>query len=195
MNFTEKILLEKTYFTEIIIKENNLDNFNRWIFYPGMLFNSLYKWWDDKGLRNKCHEGLDLCLFEDGKRKIIQLNERINIPVMYDGIVVIIFDDFLGKTIIVEHSLFNNKFCTIYAHTNPKKNLYVGSIVKQKEIIATISNSNNLKNKILPHLHISLACVNKFISYEKLNWNKIANSDELTLIDPIDLIDWEYKIL
>ena len=47
--------LKKTRFTEFLIRENSLDErgFQEWVFCPGMLFNSLDKWWGDQGLRDR----------------------------------------------------------------------------------------------------------------------------------------------
>ena len=46
-----------------------------------------------------------------------------------------------------------------------------------------------------PHLHLSLARTSRPISYDRLDWTTIGDSDALTLLDPIDLIDWEYRIV
>ena len=43
---------------------------------------------------------------------------------MYDGIVVKIIDDFIGKTIIMKHSfpeIGEGTFLTLYGHTMPSK--------------------------------------------------------------------------
>ena len=48
---------------------------------------------------------------------ILRLGEKDKVPIIYDDIVVGIVDDFLGKSVIIEH-LFsdfdNNRLCTIY---------------------------------------------------------------------------------
>jgi hypothetical protein len=127
-----------------------------------------------------------------------RLEKKTKIPVIYDGIVVRIVNDFLSKSVIIEHGLTdgdNNRFCTIYAHINPHKDLYVGRIVKEGDIIATLADLRNSKVKTLSHLHISLGWASKFISYDKLDWETIEAPNTLTLMDPLYVIGWHYRVL
>jgi len=99
---------------------------------------------------------------------ILRLGEKDKVPIIYDDIVVGIVDDFLGKSVIIEH-LFsdfdNNRLCTIYGYTIPEDNLHVGKIVKQGDVIATLADSIKSQINIFPHLHISLGWTSKEISY------------------------------
>ena len=125
--------------------------FKEWIFSPGMLFNASDKWWGDQGKRDKPHEGLDLCLYKDRRGRMRRLDEKTKIPVIYDGIVVGIVNDFLGKSVIIEHGLTdsdNNRFCTIYGHLNPHKGLHVGRIVKEGDIIPGNAHFDTTKGHI-----------------------------------------------
>jgi hypothetical protein len=200
LNFSGTPSLSKTRFTEYLIQENTLDEhgFEEWIFSPGMLFNAPDKWWGDQGKRDKSHEGLDLCLYRDRRGKIRRLDKKTKIPVIYDGIVVGIVNDFLGKSVIIEHDLTdsdNHRFCSIYGHLSPHKDLHVGRTVKEGDIIATLADSNNSKVKTLSHLHISLGWTSKFISYDKLDWKTIGAPNTLTLMDPLYVIGWHYRVL
>jgi len=200
LNFSGTSSLSKTRFTEYFIQENALDDhgFEEWIFYPGMLFNAPDKWWGDQGKRDKPHEGLDLCLYKDRRGRMRRLDEKTKIPVIYDGVVVGIVNDFLGKSVIIEHDLADsdtNRFCTIYGHLNPHKGLHVGRVVKEGDIIATLADLRNLKVKILSHLHISLGWASKFISYNKLDWETIGAANTLTLMDPLYVIGRHYRAL
>jgi hypothetical protein len=191
--------LKETRFTEWLILENGLDapGLKEWVFYPGMLFNAAGKWWGDKGLRHRPHEGLDLLLYKDRQDRIVRLDEKSRIPVMFDGVVVSIINDFLGRSVIVEHVLPNRmpgRLCTIYGHTRPLKGLHVGRGVKQGEIIATLADPGPSAFPMAPHLHISVGWTSRPISYERLNWDTIGDSGTLTLLDPLDSIDWEYRI-
>ena len=192
--------LSKTRFTEYLIHENALDEngFREWIFYPGMLFNAVEKWWGDHGKRDNPHEGLDLCLYRDQRGNKRQLDEKTKIPATYDGTVVGIVNDFLGKSVIIEHDLTDsdhNRFCTIYGHINPGKRLQNGQMVKEGDIIATLADLRNLKVTIFPHLHISLGWASKLISYDKLDWKTIGAPNTLTLMDPLCVLGWQYRKL
>jgi len=192
--------LSKTRFTECLIHQNALDEngFKEWIFYPGMLFNAVEKWWGDHGKRDKPHEGLDLCLYRDQRGNKRQLDEKTKIPVIYDGTVVGIVNDFLGKSVIIEHDLTDsdhNRFCTIYGHINPDKRLQNGQMVKEGDIIATLADLGNPKVTIIPHLHISLGWASKLISYDKLDWKTIGAPNTLTLMDPLCVLGWQYRKL
>ncbi len=189
----------KTRFTEFLCDENNLheQNFKEWIFFPGMLFAAENKWWGDNGKREHPHEGLDLCFFRNRRNQIIRLNEKMKIPAISDGIVVRILDDFMGRSIILEHALPGNncnRFYTIYGHTNPNADLQVGRIVKEGDIVATLAVSKKAKTGILPHLHITLGWTLSKIAYDHLNWESIGNPDLLTLIDPLSIFDRNYRI-
>jgi murein DD-endopeptidase MepM/ murein hydrolase activator NlpD len=117
---------------------------------------------------------------------------------MVRGVVVRIFNDFLGKSLIVEHDLPNknsSRFCTIYGHTNPLDGLHVGSIVKEGDIIATLADSIESKHHLLPHLHLSLGWISKYISYDQLNWETIGSRNTLALLDPLHVIGAHYSAL
>jgi len=192
--------LKKMQFTQSIVRVNALDEsgFKEWFFRPGMLFNSLDKWWGDHGKRDKPHEGLDICLYKDRQDRILCLDGKTKIPAMVDGVVVRIFNDFLGKSMIVKHDLPTKdsiRFCTIYGHTNPLGGLHVGSIVKKGDIIATLVESIESKHNILPHLHLSLGWTSKYISYDQLDWKTIGSRNTLTLLDPLHVMGALYPAL
>jgi hypothetical protein len=200
VNSLGKSFLRNTRFTEFLIQKNGLGEggFKGWVFCAGMLFNSTDKWWGDRGKRVKPHEGLDLCLYKDREDTILRLCNKAKVPVTYGGIVVGIIDDFLGKSVIIEHSFAdrdNSRLCTIYGHTIPRDNLHVGNIIKEGDIIATLAGSSRSKSDILPHLHISLARTSRGISYDKLDWENIGDPKTLTLLDPLQIIDRQYFIL
>lgn len=190
--------ISKSRFTEFLIRENSLDEggFKEWIFYPGMLFNALNKWWGDQGKRDKPHEGLDLCLYRDRGDRVLRIDAKTRIPVMYDGEVVGIVSDYLGESVIIEHGFphsHDRRLCTIYGHTYPHEGLHIGRIVKEGEIIATLADFGKLKANMFPHLHISLGWTSKSFSYDHLDWE--TASDMLILLDPLDVIDGPYQVL
>ena len=200
VNFIETSDLKPTRFTEFLIRQNAIDpvGFKGWVFYSGMLFQSTDKWWGDRKKRDKPHEGLDLCLYKNRKGAIVRLAETAKVPVIYEGVVVGIIDDFLGKSIIVEHTFVdgdNNRLYTIYGHTNPQDHLHVGKSVRQGDIIANLADSSRFKTDIFPHLHISLGWASESIPYDRLNWQNMGDPDTIALMDPLHIIDTHYVIL
>jgi murein DD-endopeptidase MepM/ murein hydrolase activator NlpD len=199
MNLDISQYLTRSQFTDLLIKNNSfMDNlFKEWIFYPGMLFGSVDKWWV-KSKRDKPHEGLDLCFYSNHSDEILRLNEGTNIPVMFDGIIAGIIDDFLGKSIIFEHNISGGSksgFCSIYGHVIPDKNICVGSIVKQGDVIAALADAEKSKAKIFPHLHITLGYTREGILYDNLDWTAISDPKIFTLIDPIKIIGNDYRVM
>ncbi|MFC1821340.1 peptidoglycan DD-metalloendopeptidase family protein [Thermodesulfobacteriota bacterium] len=197
MGFSEIPSLGKTRFTEFLIRENSLDaaGFQDWAFCPGMLFNSLETWWGDRGKRDRPHEGLDLCLYRDHEERVYSLDKKTKIPVMYDGIVVRVVNDFLGMSVIVEHQMpggENGKFCTIYGHMILDNTIQVGKIIEEGDIIGNLADTSKSKASILPHLHITLGWAPKKIEYDKLTWRRIGTGNDLKLLDPLQVLDWDY---
>ncbi|MCK9365201.1 MAG: M23 family metallopeptidase [Syntrophales bacterium] len=192
---TDQNSMQKLVFT---IDEIALPEFKEWLFCPGMLFQAAGKWWGNKGLRDRRHEGLDLLLYKDGEERIRHIDKSFKIRVMSDGVVVGIIPDFLGKSIIVEHpSLIDNSYniLTIYGHTAPCDNIHVGLALQGGDIIASVAGPNRSSTAMKPHLHITVARTNMAICYERLNWEIIGTSEMLTLLDPLMFIGSPYRIL
>lgn len=191
---------ERTKFSEYLIGYNGLDKigFKEWLFFPGMLFNATDKWWGDRGARDRPHEGLDLSLYRDKNGKNHGLDENIKIPVMYEGKVVTIINDFIGKTLFVAHNIYNsneNVLFSIYGHIEPCDGIANGTLVGEGRVIAAISDLHKKKAIMLPHLHISVAWVPKSVSHKNLNWETFSDSKALTFLDPIDFITHSYTLL
>ena len=200
MGFDEIPSLGKTRFTEFFIQKNSLDTagFQGWAFCPGMLFNSGETWWGDRGKRDRPHEGLDLCLYRDREGRVCSLDQETKIPVAYDGIVVRVINDFLGMSMIVEHHLpgmEQGAFCSIYGHMMLNENIMIGKPIKEGEIIGNLADTSKSKAGILPHLHITLGWASKKILYDGLTWRKIGAGNDLKLLDPLQVLDWDYQEL
>jgi hypothetical protein len=193
--FPVAIDFKKTGFTGDFIRENRLNEgaFREWILYRGMLFRSPDKWWGDTGRRSTPHEGLDLCFYRDHQDRIYPITKGMKIPVLYEGVVSAIFNDFIGKSIIVRHytpDRGNNEFFTIYGHTAPEDDICTGRAVSAGKVIATVAVPGGPDPAISPHLHISLGYpAYGEISHDALNWNDIGDSNKITLIDPLQVID------
>jgi hypothetical protein len=190
--------LDKSEFTSHLIQSNLsiMHSFKEWIFYPGMLFNSRDKWWDS-GKRDNPHEGMDLCYYKDRHDRICNLNRDTKIPAAFDGMIAGIIDDFLGKSIIIEHNTSGQirSFCTIFGHVIPENGIAAGSLVKEGEVVASLSGTGKSKAKLLPHLHVSIGHRSKGSLHSELNWENISDPEIFTLMDPILLAGTGYQLL
>jgi murein DD-endopeptidase MepM/ murein hydrolase activator NlpD len=179
----------KSRFLEYLLANNQpyLAGFRKWVFLPGMLFNSTEQWWGDKKPRAAPHEGLDLCCFEDADGEIRRFAGSIRIPAAFAGRIQKIDDDFLGKSIFVSHEIFDGKkgqLYTIYGHTEPVAGKLYGSVA-EGEIIGVIADRPGRNSTLLPHLHITVAWVPVRYPLEQLTWQHFGTDKRITLLDPL----------
>jgi hypothetical protein len=183
----------KSPFCRYLVTNNrpHLDNFKKWIFQPGMLFNSLEKWWGDQGRRATPHEGLDLCRFVEVNGKQKTLDRHTKIPEAFAGEIVKIAPDFLGQSIYISHELFDDcgrQLFSAYGHTVPRDSLKIGSMVAEGEVIAAMSDLSGKKLSIQAHVHITLAWIPVPIPLSDLNWANLGKNPGITLIDPLAVL-------
>jgi len=148
-------------------------------------------WWGEKRTRTRPHEGIDLRFYHGVDGKIFSIDDKTKIPAMYDGIIAKIMADFLGKTIIMEHSfpdVGQGIFLTLCGHTTPAINFEIGQSVKEGDTLATLSLSKRLKAPP-PHLHLTLAWSPTPVRYDILDWTNIGNPDIVRLVDPMLALD------
>jgi hypothetical protein len=159
-----------------------------------MSYNAVAKWWGDWGERDQPHVGLDLCLYRDGQGNVRRLDENTHIPAMYDGVIVHTCDDFLGRSIVMEHHPpEGGTFYTMYGHTAPRRELKVGQAVRNGEIVARLAGVTCTETSVLPHLHVSLGWPPCAIAHDRLDWETIAET--LTLIDPLQAMDGPFQVV
>ena len=196
---SDKMSIRKSNFSALLITSNGIDikGFHQWAFYPGMLFQSEAKWWGDWGIRKRPHEGLDLCLYQDTDGILQSLDAGVHIPVLYEGTVVRLIDDYIGKTVFVLHDMYDtnqNQLCSIYGHTDPCETIEAATPVQEGSVIATISDGAGRGAQMSSHLHLSIAWVPKVYDYQQLNWETLDHS-EVMLRNPLDFIECHYAIL
>ncbi len=190
----ELTTLPPSGFGDCLIRENGLgrQQFERWLFYPGMLFEATSEWWANLAARTRPHEGLDICLYQNRRKQVCTLDENTKIPAIYDGVVVGVINDFLGQTIIMEHRDLGGEsgICcyTFFGHTRPAEGLAPGWSVKEGEPIAFLSAVSGSKRGMLPHLHLSVGLASMAVPHDRLHWRHITTSSALTLIDPLQLL-------
>lgn len=202
MQFREALWkkLQSINYSWHIIRWNGIASlgFQRWVLQSGMLFDSLEKWWPSQGKRPTVHEGLDICLFQDDSDNLQELAAPIQVPAAMGGRIVKIMQDFLDLSIVVYHEEFSDSewgFYTIYAHTTPEDHIIEGKNIEEGDLIATIQNTKtNKKLQMMPHLHISLGWIHKSLPVQELNWPAINKRKNMSLVDPLPLLQKEYII-
>jgi len=182
---------EKSGFTEHFIRANGLrkNDFKEWLLCSGMFFEAPNQWWRIQGKRKKLHQGLDLGFYRNQKKGIIGFDDNTKIPTIYDGLIVGIFNDFLGKSIFIKHEISsadNGTLCTILGHLTPESEICPGMRLEEGEIIARVASS--VTSSVRSHLHLSMGWIKKEITDEFLDWQGISISETLKLIDPLGII-------
>lgn len=188
-----EVLFRKSCFHESLIRLNGLDKqgFAAWVFKPGMLFKDIAVWWGDGGVRRRPHEGLDICFYRDVSGQNYRLTEKAMIPVIYDGKIVRMDDDFLGKSVYVGHGIYDNngnRLYTVYGHTSPLRDIAEGKELREGEAFATIADVGVRKTVIPPHLHLSVAWMPETFPCERLNWNMMSDPGIVTLCNPLGFV-------
>ncbi|NOX33467.1 MAG: M23 family metallopeptidase [Deltaproteobacteria bacterium] len=159
----------------------------QWLFHPGMLFSSMDKWWKDFRPRQSAHEGIDITYYRRRPDELCCFGASIKVPAMDDGMILNICDDFLGKSLVVEHEnsiLFNTRIIFAYAHVMPEKGFKRGDIIQKEEVIARVGNTG--KNpRLPPHLHFSCFEVPGHVKARDLNWELFSKSFDVNIIHPL----------
>ena len=173
-----------------IAKVNRLDikEPGGWIFHPGMLFQSTAKWWGDFGYRRTPHEGLDILFYRSGDGSVANIGPDTLVPVLEEGCVINICDDFTGRCLVVENPVLSSdrfRVLRVYAHLDIMPGIETGTTLEKGEIIATPASTAGKTSKIAPHLHLSVMEVPVSIPARQLDWNLFGNPESpLRLINP-----------
>jgi murein DD-endopeptidase MepM/ murein hydrolase activator NlpD len=179
--------LTRSSFTDRLIELNAL-GFKRWVFENGMPFLSETKWWGEGGDRVRLHNGLDLHLYEDNNGMLRTLGEGTRVPIIYEGRIVNAVKDFLGYSLFAAHDIYDKdrRLFTVYGHVMQRKDIPVGTLLKEGEEIATIAGESF--GKVPCHLHLSLAMIPPGISAETLNWRVLDENRDVLFLDPHRII-------
>lgn len=170
--------------------------FSRFLFFPGMLFASMEKWWANGGKRSGFHEGLDLCFFAGAHGRRFRLDETIRVPAAFEGQVKAIISDFLGSTVIMAHKNpgMDGEFFILYAHLRPDEEIHAGKRLRAGETFAAIAPPG--KNQSLPpHLHLSMMDSGCLPSFDILEWRLLNSLDQEMFMDPMSLIKGSRHII
>lgn len=185
------------FFSDLLVA-NGINDFSSWFFYSGMLFGSEDKWWGKGGERPSPHEGLDICFYRTNGGSLKQLDGRIHIPVMDDGVVYEISrDDFIDTSIFVRHDYRDSNghyLHSVYAHSTPVENLAPGQSLKHGDRVATMGDPSKRDLSIPAHIHVSLVYLPEDYPKDKLSWQVLALTYDARLVDPFGYLECDYKI-
>ncbi len=187
------ILMAPGNFTQELQRLNNYPAgwLRNWLFRPGMKFGDPQKWWDPGTNRPRPHEGLDLLTFQDETGREQQLLPGTKTPPILSGAVVARLPDFRGETVVLAHDFLDNagrRLHTFYAHLEPTGSPASGSILAPGVACGTITAPGKTSRHCPPHLHISLAWVDKLYPIQVFRWEDFADSETFRPGDPLALI-------
>ena len=117
---------------------------------------------------------------------------------MFEGEIIKVEEDFLGKSVYVKHSLRGDAgevLFTIYGHTKPCEDIGEGAFLREGHVLGTASGVKGRETKLLPHLHLSVAWVPDAFPYERLDWQAVGDREIVKLLDPLQLLRCKYSIL
>jgi hypothetical protein len=162
--------------------------FAAWEFLPGMRFDERAAWWRGGSDRGGGHEGLDICWYRtaDGQRQSLGAGARV--PVICAGEVVSVVDDFLGASVFVAHARCDGRgrrLHSVYGHIDPRPGLAPGSLLDEQDVVGTIAATSGRKSLAPPHLHLTLALIDREGGPERLDWNALRDRSRVLLLDPV----------
>jgi len=180
-------------FTENLRRLNGYskDTLAEWWLLPGMRFGESEKWWKPRSLRATPHEGLDLLFFRDREGESQRLPVGTIIPPLLSGIVVGRCPDFLGETIILAHDFYDQsgrRLHTFYAHLNTPQPPQISAPLSRELPIGEIASPGKDASPCPPHLHLSLAWVDKSIPLRDFSWERFSAAETFRPDDPLLLL-------
>jgi hypothetical protein len=182
--------VNKSNFTRNIIVLNRLNGlgFKDWLLKPGMGFGEPEKWWPGQGIRPTPHEGLDLTGFLDHNHVEHRLPTNTIVVPLFRGRLVNIIDDFLGRTVIIDHQIINRYDQSLhgfYAHLLPAAQLTTGADLHEEEGLGTIAAGNQI---CPPHLHISTVWVARNFPVGQISWADFVGQEGFQPCDPLGFL-------
>jgi hypothetical protein len=187
---------ESSFFRDILhlngIPRQDVEAF---VFNRGMSFGDTVKWWGSGGERQSPHEGLDLLFYRKKSGEIKKLVPGTLIPAVFNGEVVLVIDDFLGKSLLIRHStdIFDAPIYSLSAHIKPLQKIMPGTTVAGGEPVAEIAELPGNNFSIYPHLHLSLALIENDFELDRISWESISKSEKIKLLDPVDYFRGLFK--
>ncbi|MCA1766478.1 MAG: hypothetical protein LC633_09595 [Desulfobulbaceae bacterium] len=182
--------IEKSAFTANLLALNRtaVSGFGKWLFKPGMAYGERRKWWDNRTLRPKGHEGVDLASYLDREGRECRLGSGIIVPPLHPGRLAGTIADFMGRTVIVKHEITNRRGLVLfgfYAHLLPAGDLETGKLLPATGGLGKIAPGNE---SCPAHLHISTAWLASGYPIEQFDWSRFEESKAFVPCNPVDFL-------
>lgn len=183
------LMLPASSFWFHFLRVNRLDRHCRWLGLPGMEFRARAAWWG-KAARTAPHEGIDLLFLVDSRGRRLALPPQALVVPLWEGEVVGLLDDFLGRTVVVRHPCADEQgrtLVSLYAHVEPL--VGQGTRVRPDFPVARIAPGKQRGKSGPPaHLHISLAWLAAGYPVRELSWPTLWQNQAVELIDPLPVL-------
>jgi len=185
------------FYANMLLQNNLMEkDFIEFVFYKGMLFNEISKWWGPGGFRPTAHEGIDLLYYTDFSGTIKKFPAGTKVPSVGCGRVAAVINDILGQSIFLEHDFMKGdlRLYSAYAHIEPDGKIHAGRKIDRGEIIARIIGFSEKKHTLLPHLHLSLAWIPPGLFPDRISWKIMGDRETVELIDPLPMLGLPCRI-
>ncbi|WP_005036418.1 hypothetical protein [Holophaga foetida] len=193
----ESLTLSPSHFTEHLLAANTLDphRFQAWALAPGMGMGQRETWWGSLKPRPMLHEGVDLCCYFSPGGELHLLPERVQVPAIFDGVVVKLLPDYLGSSIFIEHEVESGVLLTIFGHTLPRPDMAVGCRLRAGECFCAMAPRRVSRTAPHAHLHLTLAWSPEPVIYEGLDWSNMGDGRRVQLLDPVPVLGAPCELL
>ncbi len=180
-------------FSSLLIAWNGLDaaGFAAWEFLPGMRFGERAAWWRGGADRGSEHQGLDICWYLTGEGRRRSLGAGARIPAPWAGEIVAVVDDFLGRSVFVEHGRPDGggrRLHSVCGHIEPRPGLAVGGLLHDGDEIGIIAAPSGSRPSAPPHLHLTLALIDRGRGPARLDWEALSDTSRVQLLDPLPIV-------
>jgi len=186
-------LRRKDAFSRGLVAANRLEDadFSFFVFFPGMLFGEVEKWWDGAGQRPTPHEGIDICCFRTRSGDIKMIGSSALIVCPFSRARVIAFmDDFIGKTIVLRPVDDEwEDFYFFFAHLLPEKGIRIGDGISEGKSFARIAPGSGLKGAPA-HVHVSVARKKDLPDDSRISWPLLTGPFRHALLDPMEFFNF-----
>jgi hypothetical protein len=184
----EGFALPPSGFFHSLARRNGLEGsaFGGWIFPPGTGFGETEAWWRE-GTRAHPHEGVDVFLYADAAGGRGRLPAGAVVPPVWEGVVVRVVPDHLGKTVFVAHHRCGRRgrrLHSVYGHLVPGEGIAPGLPVAADHLLGRVADTAGRRVPMAPHLHLSLALVDASVRPGDLGWDLMRDPRSVTLLDP-----------